>query len=148
MALDKYKIFKNLEGHWHFIREIDNKLIKSLSGCAIGVANFVSVKNSSNLLHYVEHGEFITIAGHKSAVTQEYFYNFTDTGDIEVHFASCGVIKEFFHAVGDGEAIKHVCLNDTYKVDYKFFDDHFTINYNVIGPKKNYSSHTTFKRFL
>ncbi len=146
MPLNKYRIFKNLEGNWDFIRKIDNKLTTSLSGVVTGTASFAPILSDPNILHYVENGELITASGHKNSATQEYFYKVTDAGDIEVYFGSGGEMLEFFHVINDGVIADHICRDDCYKIQYEFGDDQFSIVYDVIGPNKNYISSTKFKR--
>lgn len=146
MALDKYKVFKDLAGQWTFVREIKNTYSAQLSGHVTGVAEFMHFKDLANVLHYVEHGDFITDNDHRNTVTQEYFYKFSDSGEIEVYFASAGKMLELFHVINDASITTHVCKNDRYHIQYEFYIDQFSITYSVIGPQKNYISKTIFKR--
>lgn len=148
MILDNHRIFKGLEGRWSFVRIIDNFLTSSLSGQAIGIAQFLPVLGQSNLLHYIELGEFVSITGHRNSVTQEYFYKLNSENAIEVYFSVDGVMQDLFHIIANHTNIEHICLQDIYAVNYDFSVDQLLINYDVTGPKKRYISNTIFKRLL
>ena len=147
--LTSYEIFKKLPGTWIFERTLNNLLQPQSSGVVNGHAKFIPVHGTQNLIHYLETGIFETKGGAKYPITKEYFFAFNEqTHNIEKYFAEHGAKSGLFYVLGQDLSGEHLCVKDNYKARYNYLDDdfqEFSINYEVTGPQKNYSSETRYK---
>src|SRR6202021_1169749 len=145
------------------------------SGSSIGAATLTPRKssNNSNSIEYLysEKTELTTSQGWKLSGTQQYIYTYAESTDqIDVYFTKrdeAFTLDYLFHELKfDGRTkeereIKspwrvkaiHPCGQDKYKVFYTFwFQGHrlqqWKIDYEVLGPKKDYTMETIYTRPL
>lgn len=132
---------------------------------------------SDKLLLYSESGIFQTDKGERLNVHREYVYTYNDGDQsVRVHFAqqqyatngsSVTKIGSLFHTLVINSALvsdtlqrctatPHLCGQDMYRTIYSFSMSvldgklilpQFSLYYDVRGPKKRYSSETTYERF-
>jgi hypothetical protein len=138
------EIFKSLIGTWEISRE--GSKIKT----AEGKATFIKVEE--RCIKYREELKVKLIGSDTVHHThREYFYIYEeDTDQIRVAFDS---MELFYTMKVAGESVtscdEHLCINDTYKATYKFLSDtHFSVSYEVKGPKKDYVLKTKFVKVL
>lgn len=134
------RLLTNFIGEWQFRREIiNNPLI-------IGQAIFE--RRSSNELHYFERGQYNAKNKQIIKFYREYFYQEVDNL-ISVYFIEDDSLRLFHNlAFKNNEASAfHLCGRDEYYVKYQIHDDvNFSIQYDVSGPNKRYSSLTNYYR--
>lgn len=144
--LTSYEIFRRFSGIWRFQRQIVSVIESQPSGEVTGLAEFKEV--ASNLMHYSEIGTFETDAGKKIPIKQEYFFTFNEsTKKIEKHYAKDGAPNGMLYAISNKLEGEHLCKDDNYKAKYGYVNDdfkEFTLDYDVLGPHKNYTSKTTY----
>jgi hypothetical protein len=152
MNLIAKDIFNSLAGRWDFQRNITEA---ALAYHIFGSAEF-SLRRK-DVLRYQETGIFeINNISHNFFRNYEYVLQ-TDDNVIPVYFVENDHRANLFHAINldicDEEFIaanaEHLCINDQYKVQYKFFrnnDEKFEIRYEVKGPAKDYVIVTTYLR--
>lgn len=138
------KIFQSLEGTWSFHRTISNY------GNIVGTATFKKSATENNLLHYREEGELKGANGESFQVYREYLYRYQNDR-ISVFFAEKN--ERLLHTLEFQDttiaAARHLCSCDVYDATYEFTSlDEFKLAYRVIGPNKNYSMITVFKRYI
>lgn len=148
--MDTAHFFQRLPGIWTINR--------SISGYARmqGEASFSQIKANANALHYHEQGT-LTLEGSQKTLAcyQDYVYRYQNEQKvISVHFVEEGNTDRWFHTLRFSTANEistaegnHLCNQDIYLAVYKSIDkDHFEVIYKVKGPKKDYESHTFFRR--
>ena len=152
------KLFKNLMGTWAFHRSLDSQKKEAILGIVIGTALITKVDETT--LHYQEQGIFTTNHGAIINITREYIYNYCPVEQkIEKFFSIGGSQSKLFYrvhfrAINTETVLKadafHLCNKDRYEAEYVFFEgelfDRFSLNYHIIGPTKDYTSETMFKR--
>jgi hypothetical protein len=132
------KIFHALEGIWSFTRLIRGH------GKMDGTGTFIR-KDASTLL-YSETGQLKLEDGPVFESYRNYIYELKDK-KITVLFED----GRFFHELDfdtdvDARGV-HECGLDLYRAAYRFRDAHnFRLEWAVIGPKKDYTIRTDFKR--
>lgn len=138
--LDKLeKIFSWFSGKWNLKRDIENV------GLAIGVAEFISIEN--DLIKYEEKVKFHpnNQLGKSFDASQSYFYSFDkNKGIISKIFSLNSKQDSLFYNLQLNEDYTkakgvHLCGQDFYKANYKFFENKFLLEYEVRGPKKNFN---------
>ena len=133
-------IFEGLLGEWSFVREIPGQALMS------GDASFTLVDGETAL--YEEAGEVTLEDGQRLHAKQSYSYKKTE-GGFAVLFSETG---ELFHEVVFGGAeltgeARHLCRQDDYVSRYTVgVDGGFEINHRVVGPRKDYSIRTVYRR--
>ncbi len=150
------KIFNGLQGIWKIRRKLQHKNADHAYAEAIGTAVFE--KTDNNILFYREDGFLTTSTGQKLEFYREHFYEYSEKDDTIVKFFSEDQKKltlmynlkfkttEKKEIVAIGE---HLCINDTYKAEFRFPNDEFnsfSLVYLVKGPEKDYVSDTFYER--
>lgn len=167
--------FENEGKPWKLFRELSSKLDTHPSGIVQGTATFTPLAPGSNSLLYTEEGEFITTSGLRMTVRRKYVYVLKEedgSKHIAVHFDEEGQeIGSLFVEMGtlelkDGRIYvenreQHLCAADLYSSKWEFSllisqeqNEYITkglgaswkVEYDVKGPKKDYSSSTTYTR--
>jgi hypothetical protein len=139
------EIFEALAGQWRLERTFSPGL-----GTMTGTARFRPVRDG--VLHYREDGRVTFANGHTGDAFREYHYLLDPDGTIRVCYVEPNTFGRTLHALHlDGtvtEAVAtHLCGADTYVGRYAFaLPDRFTIDMDVSGPAKDYSTHTVFER--
>jgi hypothetical protein len=135
-------IFDSLKGSWL----LDRTIIGSQKATATGTASFTP--SAKNTLLYTEKGKLFGCDFHR-----EYVYLLRN-GSMEVHFCEDASPTTLFLALvfcpqdslTTGSA-HHLCKSDLYEMTYTFTDERtFQMFCKVIGPKKDYTILTTFRR--
>lgn len=147
-----YTIFKMLKGAWRLTKITYDKM-NQRTYKFIGKATFKQL--TKNELLFREDGEYInplTQEKLNTSSSREYLYTYEDES-INVYFAKSNKRDGLFHRLNRKDLEKkkfdcfHPCKKDTYQTQYRFFNnDEFTIKHIVNGPKKNYTTETTYKR--
>lgn len=138
-------IFGALPGDWRLQRTFAPGI-----ATMTGVARFRPVRDG--VLHYREDGRVEFRGGHTGDAYREYHYVLDPDGTIRVCFVEPNTFGRTLHALRlDGsvtEAVdSHLCGADTYVGRYAFaLPDRFTVDIDVRGPAKDYSTHTLFER--
>lgn len=139
------EIFRNLEGHWKFKRQISEE------GSSHGEAHFQNTAWPLTF-HYREDSIFTTTQGADFKTFREYIYRY-ENGTISVFFIDPP--DSLFHTLTfdtDNQYpilahAKHLCDCDTYDATYNFLSPiAFTLTYRVKGPKKDYRIETSFEK--
>ena len=136
------EIFAQLaKNKWHLERLLGSY------GAAQGAAIFS--KRSNGDLDYQETVQVINSeASTRYNASRQYIYQ-QDGDKIRQYFSDnrlfC-VLSKTDDNVWQGE---HQCGNDHYKAIYNFYNqDRFTINYEVVGPQKNYLIKTEYRKLF
>ena len=138
-------VFAALPGVWSLQREFAPGL-----GTMTGTARFTPVRDG--VLRYREDGRATFRGGHTGDAFREYDYLLDPDGTIRVCFVEPGAAGRPLPALRfDGslaEAVDtHLCGADSYVGRYAFaLPDRFTVDMDVRGPAKDYSTHTVFER--
>lgn len=144
------ELFNNLEGAWKLYRTF------SQSGDMHGKVTFKKLGNEP-LYHYQEEGT-MTIAGRSYKAYKSYNYSYADDKLIihswDEHVQQkAGLLHVLeFPAYKDNKwplnsYSTYNCSQDVYKLHFVFNNPtHFEINYQILGPRKNYSIHTKIFR--
>ncbi|MEO0896690.1 MAG: DUF6314 family protein [Bacteroidota bacterium] len=142
-----HRLFQFLKGEWVFSRTI------SSFGSTKGVGIFSPLQE--NHFHYQEEGMTTLDNGRELKSTQEYIYEWTGE-QIVIWFSKLGKKDRPFHYLNfdmdfDNKRWEsqdyHLCVADHYWGTYSFDQfGHFTIQYKVKGPKKDYVSTTLFQK--
>lgn len=132
-----------MAGTWRLERVFEPGL-----GTFTGTATFTPVR--PGLLRYREDGELVLAAGQRGAAWREYDYLLADD-EIHVCFVEPGTFGRVLHRlrpVAGGSTDVHLCVADTYtgRYDLDGLPERFTIDMDVRGPAKAYSTHTVFAR--
>lgn len=154
-------IFSALAGKWHLTRRINDRL-NHLHADVEGTATFSSEPpTSSTELNYAEQVAVRWSNGEQSTASKRYVYrrceaadaieqwNCVDDGQLErmyeLRFESKG--KEGSRWVAKGDFL---CGQDLYKASYDFAasTDRFHLDYEVKGPKKDYSTFTVYTKVV
>lgn len=141
------KIFFSLKGKWVFKRTTNGH------GSMNGSALFRPISTSIPSFFYREDGLFYTTYGDTLAFYREYLYCLNQE-HIEVYFTSQGKKQRFFHSftfpssqIKNSTPAIHHCGEDKYIATYTFLNKNtFTLDYNILGPKKEITLKTHFKR--
>ncbi|GLI62995.1 hypothetical protein VaNZ11_005853, partial [Volvox africanus] len=137
----------------------------------ISEADFAPAVGGAGGLSYLydEQGQFAIQGGAVMRVRREYVYTYDSTADrVDVYFTDVGLRRgEFFHSLrflppeppqnGDGgggcwRAVgDHLCVRDMYDASYRFSFQgfqlrEFEIEFQVKGPKKDYTATATYTR--
>ena len=126
---------EDFEGRWQLERKIvSNDAADMLFN---GVACW---KPDNGKARYREEGELLLAGQRPMFAEREYVW----TSDLKVFFPD----GRFFHTVAtDGSKVEHWCDPDTYIGRYNFSDwPVFSVFWRVTGPKKDYTSHTCYRR--
>lgn len=133
-------LFDFLLGEWRVEREIEDRL-GDQDGAFVGSAEF---SGTAPELTYRECGT-LTLAVATVRAERTYLWRCTHQG------------AEVFHANGDlfhsftlaDPSAHHICGADTYEGAYRFESDtHWHLTWRVSGPRKDYTSTTTYLRAL
>jgi len=129
------------EGEWSITRRIED-LRGGMSGALEGVARFTPEPEGGLL--YAEEG-WLRLGGAAPAwATRRYLWRDGDGGAIEVHFED-GRLFHRFRAGDPDPTARHDCAADLYEVRYDFRRwPHWSADWRVRGPRKNYAMTTTF----
>jgi len=143
---DASEVLKRLTGSWSF-----NRLIAG-QGSMQGLATFTPL--DPDTLAYREHGRLKLLTGTVLEAEREYVFREHGPG-FDVFFKETP--PRLFHAVslsafGDGAlsaSADHLCNQDHYQSTYSFRPDgSFVIRHVVSGPRKDYSTLTTYVRVM
>lgn len=138
-------LFYFFQGWWLIDRSTNGQ------GKMQGEASFSLRENDFQTLLYREEGEHITQKGCSLSFFKEYLYCLNDQ-KLEVHFTRSGEKGELFYQLlllnsGTLATASHLCGQDMYAATYQFLDrNHFTLQYDIHGPKKDIRLHTLFTR--
>lgn len=138
------RIFQSLIGDWTLSRVLSPDI-----GTMTGTARFREL--GPNLLHYREDGQLELATGHVGHAYREYHYCLEDE-QIRVCFVEPDTFGRTLHTLRfAGSAVEatdvHLCGQDTYTGRYWFeTPDRFTIEMTILGPNKDYSTHTIYNR--
>ncbi|KAJ1989872.1 hypothetical protein GGI25_000023 [Coemansia spiralis] len=148
--VDMSVFFRALCGRWEFERVITHDMGHDTLH-ARGSAVFKETESGVNELHYREQG--VLSCGGGLEFHREYVYRYVSSqGVISVYFVENGRSDRLFHMlkfVEDGAKKAkgtHLCGDDMYNTTYKVFDDRFEVIHDVRGPRKCYTSVTTFRK--
>jgi hypothetical protein len=135
--------FGRLTGGWRLVRTFEPGI-----GTFTGTAAFTP--QTAELLHYREEGELVLAGGHRSTAWREYHYLLVGE-EIHVCFVEDGSFGRVLHRLRPAPGVStdvHLCVADTYtgRYDLDGLPDRFTVDMDVRGPAKAYSSHTVFTR--
>jgi hypothetical protein len=134
--------FAALAGGWRLERTFEPGI-----GTFTGTATFRSVR--AGQLRYREDGELVLASGQRSTAFREYDYLLVGD-EIHVCFVEEGTFGRVLHRLAPGgvHTDVHLCVADTYTGRYDFggLPDALTIDIDVRGPAKAYSTHTVFAR--
>lgn len=158
--------FRALQGKWNLHRTLTSALPQYPSGTFKGTASFhprepTASEYCAEML-YAEDGELTTLQGMVLRGRRQYVYRLKEEVGISSWFVKADGLtvdylfhtlafeddeKEGWKAVGSS----HLCVEDYYESDYRFyFDgvdiDKWELGYQVNGPNKNYSTKSTFTR--
>lgn len=143
------RVFHSLIGDWALSRVLHPGI-----GTMTGTARFRELE--PNLLHYREDGRLELATGHVGHAYREYHYVLDDGAPgeerIRVCFVESGTAGRTLHTLRlAGPTVEatdvHLCNQDTYAGRYWFeTPDRFTIEITVLGPHKDYSTHTEYHR--
>ncbi|GAA0613701.1 hypothetical protein GCM10010174_34170 [Kutzneria viridogrisea] len=135
------RLFARLPGAWTLDRRLPGV------GRMTGQARFHQV--DPTLLHYWEGGRLTFDNGQTHEVSKRYHYRL-ENEQIWVCFAEDGPPR-VMHVLRFADATTasdvHLCGQDTYTGHYEFAGaDRFTVRMRVIGPRKDYSIHSEYRR--
>jgi len=137
---DEARLFATLPGEWAVERDLPGV------GRMTGSARFTPA--DQRMLHYREDGVLTLDDGRALEVYREYHYRL-EPGRIRICFAEPGPPRTFHVLRLHGAAATdlHLCGQDTYEGTYEFpAPDRFTVRMRVTGPRKDYSTTTTYRR--
>jgi hypothetical protein len=158
--------FRALQGTWNLHRTLTSALPQYPSGTFKGTASFhprepTAPEYSAEML-YVEDGELTTLQGFVMRGRRRYVYRLKENDGISSWFVKADglTVDYLFHSlafeVDEHEGWKaigssHLCVDDYYESDYRFYFDGIDIEkwelgYQVNGPKKDYFTKSTFTR--
>ncbi|MFP3012229.1 MAG: DUF6314 family protein [Rickettsia sp.] len=135
------EIFSRLSGKYRINRIIDNY------GYGEGMAYFLP-ENLNELIYKEELQIHYNDYDHQILANKEYRY-ILENNNIVKYFAKAE--NSLFHRldfIDNSRAIgSHLCGSDEYNATYIFLNpDSFTLNYQVLGPQKDYNINTVFNR--
>lgn len=135
--------FAALTGAWRLERSFEPGI-----GTFTGTATFTPVR--AEQLRYREDGELVLAGGQRSTAFREYDYLLVGD-EIHVCFVEGGTFGRVLHRLRPttgGTTDVHLCVADIYtgRYDLDGLPDGFTIDMDVRGPAKAYSTHTVFAR--
>ncbi len=135
-----------LEHPWRFQRQIvhhDTGQVASINGTVSW--QDVSKPHAVPMLLYSETG-VIQLASYTGNATQTYRYAFPSDAIAGVYFSD----RRFFYTLDLTTShceIQHLCGEDTYNGVFDAISETtYQQIWHVTGPRKNYTSHTTFSR--
>ena len=141
---DASQVMTRLAGAWSFDRIIEGQ------GSMKGLATFVPL--DAEYLAYREQGRLKLQNGTELEAEREYVFRKRDWG-FEVFFKETPL--RLFHAIelaaSDGGILSgsagHLCSPDHYQSIYTFLPDgRFVVRHVVLGPRKDYTMITTYRR--
>ena len=149
--MDPGKIFRLMGGYWKIYRTIQEAPKNMIPG--EGKAIFTSDSKDPNVLFYKE-DLYLLANSEKIDVSKEYIFRYIGN-NISVFFKEQP--ERFFYTLefenlSEIDKVitakaEHLCIKDTYKAYYKFFDNNkFELSYQVKGPKKDYIMTTMYDR--
>lgn len=145
------KIFKSFVGDWSITRSLGEY------GMVEGIASF-SYLDESTLL-YKEDLDLSCFSATKAKGYKEYKYSYIN--DISKNKHSESLIKYFNEKERESEIFYkldfadnnliahgiHKCSNDVYHAVYHFYNTkHFTLEYKILGPNKDYTISSAFSK--
>lgn len=137
--MNAHEILPYFCGKWSIDRDI------SIYGRVHGEASFARVSGKSTVLRYFEEVNLHTGKGHR-----QYLYKF-ENDQVNVYFDDGENKGDLFHKLSldsdDSATGDHLCKKDFYRCIYSFIsEDSFSIQYTVVGPKKDYTIETVYSR--
>jgi hypothetical protein len=137
------RAFAQLTGDWRLVRTFEPGI-----GTFTGIATFSPV--SAEQLRYREDGELVLAGGHRSTAWREYDYLLVGE-EIHVCFVEEGTFGRVLHRLRpalEASTDVHLCVADTYtgRYDLDGLPDRFTVDMDVGGPAKAYTTHTVCTR--
>ena len=145
ILINNYLSYSILLGEWSFKRVFDNG--------NIGYGKVLFKFNDENEFIYSETGNLKIKNGNVLRSNRKYIYNILKN-ELEIYFYE--LPKLLFQSIKlknnngilYGKA-SHQCIEDCYMSNYIFKTNlEFEITHNVTGPRKNYSSHTTYSKLI
>lgn len=136
-------VFKNLEGCWTLERVIPG------TGHFSGKANFIP--DGQGRLFCKESGNLILENGNELLSGRNYIYG-VEKDILRIFYNDPHRKNEIMHELHfDKEKISrhiHVCGDDRYDLTFILcHDNRIEMNYEVLGPRKNYRMETVLSRF-
>ncbi|KAH7700574.1 hypothetical protein AAVH_32303 [Aphelenchoides avenae] len=153
-------IFASLAGTWRLTRRISDRL-SQLHADVEGTATFSATPSEPSELHYDEQVTVRWSHGEQSTASKKYHYRlnaadesitqFNCVGDAQTELERMYDLR--FEAKGGSRLVAKgdfLCGQDRYKASYDFASslDRFRLDYEVRGPKKDYSTFTVYSRVL
>ena len=137
------RAFAQLTGEWQLVRTFEPGI-----GTFTGTATFTPL--TAELLHYREDGELVLAGGHRGTAWREYHYLLVGA-EIHVCFVEDGTFGRVLHRLRpapEASTDVHLCVADTYtgRYDLDGLPDRFTVDMDVRGPAKAYTTHTVCTR--
>jgi hypothetical protein len=139
-------IFASLAGRWALTRTFSPDL-----GRMSGTATFTPV--GTDELLYREDGTLELTGGYRGSAWREYRYLRDDESTIRIVLTDTGVTMHTLRVPGGAaEALVeagdvHLCGADTYQGRYRFaLPGGFEVDMTVSGPRKDYRTHTVYRR--
>lgn len=153
LRLNFQDVFNNFQGHWAFDRVVLNtheNTEEKASGEAVFTAAGIP---DQDRLKYIENG-FLQLSSHQKKIkfSRRYLYQRIENA-IEVYFDD-GIDKGLLFqklTLDSNSALfkgsEHLCRLDKYNSTYLFLSENeFQTTYTVVGPKKNYTIVTDYRR--
>lgn len=143
--LNVNRSFAALDGRWFYEREV--------SGQAHGTGMAVFSRMSPLRYAYAEQGELLLSTGARVRGTRDYLYSL-ETPSLAIYFADGPNAGQPFQRLERFEQItgglrasaRHQCGDDLYEGVYIFGGNDMTIVQSVIGPRKDYTIATHYRR--
>jgi len=127
-------------GEWEITRNIEDKLNQKKFELE-GLGNFT---DNDELYHYSEVGLLKSDSFHSKA-HQDYIWIIKPKG-WKINFSD----GSYFHdleLVNSEQRVYHECGNDVYRGEFLLsLPNDFKVTWNVSGPRKDYISHTYYKK--
>lgn len=162
-------VFRAMQGDWRLDRTITSHS-EHPSGKLIGIASFHPRQPTDSAYEreylYIEEGSFETTTGFTFRANRRYVHRydllndklsiwFTKADNLSVdylfHEFEFLRLKEGSRKRGWGAKAHHLCIKDTYDVEYEFHFDGaslkwWTMAYDVHGPEKDYRIESRYER--
>jgi len=149
--MNSMRAFNLMRGNWNLYRTITSPKFHPMT--AAGKSIFQKYSDQNSLLYKEE--LVLNLPSESIHASKEYIFRLIDN-DVSVFFNETP--ERFFYTLKFASKIKsdqvfdqaggeHLCGNDNYSASYNFFDnDNFELIYKVVGPKKDYTMTTKYKR--
>ena len=134
-------LYDYLRGNWRVKRQIEDRLAKQDNWFS-GEAQFVGTEAA---LNYKEVGE-LTVGETRLEAAQSYKWHCIQKDAATIYYSDG---REFHQIKVEGQTAnaEHLCSEDIYRAAYTFHsNDNWQVTWQVSGPRKDYTSVTTYRR--